>query len=605
MRHAMRFSLSRSWLPGIFALSMTVGAGCHGTVGSVTGGGASTGTPGSAGATGASSGMAGTTGSTGSGGTTQACATGTPTDPGLVVAPQRLVRLTFMELGNSLLSLFGATAGGAINAMFPTVITSGVDINTAFPPLDGNREGTVFTAAMWTSADQVAQAAGAYVFANFAAVTACTSATDACAQAWLNALAQKAYRRPLTPAEMTRFTALYTSFKGLGSGVQEATQYTVYAILSAPQFLYRSELGDSTNATAQGVPLTPYELATEVSFFLTESPPDATLLSAAADGSLTSASTLSANVTRLLGTQAAQDNLTNIMFVYYNMNLLDGAQVDTTNAKYAVYTTGIENAMYTEAQMFLKQVLWNGQLTDLLTTKTTFVNTDLANLIYKIPVPSGATQSNFVQATLGPTRAGLVTNSAFITQHARAASPNSLVPHGIKIKRSMLCLQTPPRPAALAAQIATAASMLPNQTAVQQVQYRASQTNCAPCHTHFDQYGLLLEGFDMIGRDQTVDNLGQPVVTATALPSELGGVMVQNAVDFANVLAGSPYFVNCMTESVMQYAMVDVNQNPVQLTGCPVQTVAAQFNAATNKTFTELVREVATATPMLMRVATN
>jgi len=590
MRYEKQFSLSKRWLPGILAVSMVVAAvGCNGAVG---------GTP----AAGTAGNGGPTTGAGGGAPPSQAC-TGAAADPGLVVAAQRLVRMTFLEVGNSLSSLLGATAGTAIAGMFPSVILSPVDINTAFPPLDGNREGTVFTPAMWTSMDQIASATADYVTTNFATVTGCTSATDSCAQTWLNGLAQKAYRRPLTSAEMTRFAALYTGFKNLGAAVPEATHYTVYAILSAPQFLYRSELGDATKATAQGVPLTPYELATAVSFFLTESPPDAMLLASAADGSLTTPSTLVTHVNRLLGTQAAKDNLTNIMFVYYRMNLLDSASVDA--GKYPVFTTGIENAMYTEAQKFLTQVLWNGTIPDLLTSKDTFVNTDLATSIYKIPVPAGATQSNFVKTTLGPTRAGIITNAAFIAQSSRAASPNSLVPHGLKIKGTMLCIQTPPPPDNLQALIAMARAMLPNQTAAQQTQYRADNAACAVCHSHFDQYGLLLEGFDMIGRDKTVDDLGQPVVTATTLPVELGGTMVQNAAEFATVMASNPGFMNCLTQSVMQYALVDVNQNPVQLTGCAVQTVAAKVNAASDRTFSELVRDVATATPMFMRVKTN
>jgi hypothetical protein len=569
----------------MLAASMAVAAGCQGRV-IEPGSGATT-----------------SSGSGGSGPPSQDCTTTLPTDPALVVAPQRLVRLTSQEIGNSLNSLFGATTGGAIAAMFTSVIPPAGSLSTAFPPLDANSEGTTIIPSQWQSLDQIASATGQYVNTNFAAVTGCASATDSCAQTWLNSLAQAAYKHPLSSDEMTRFTALYTNFKNLGAGVQEATQYTVYAILSAPQFLYRSELGDSSKATAQGVPLTPYELASELSFFLTENPPDAMLLSAAANGSLTNPSTFLTHVNRILATQPAKDNLTNIMFIYYKLSLLDFAAVSAD--KYPEFTTGLSNAMYTEAQMFLGQVLWNGQLTDLLTSKNTFVNTDLANIIYKIPVPAMATQSNFVAATLGPTRSGIITNAAFITQGARADSANSIVPHGLKIKSTFLCVPTPSPPANLQDLIAMAKAMLPNQTAVQQIQYRANTPACAACHGHFDQYGLLLEGFDMIGRDRTVDDLGQPVVTATTLPPELGSVMVQNAVDFSNVMSTNPGFVNCLTQSVMQYAMVDVNQNPVQLDGCAVQGVASKFNSASNKTFTELVRDVATATPMFMRVKTN
>ena len=74
-----------------------------------------------------------------------------------------------------------------------------------------------------------------------------------------------------------------------------------------------------------------------------------------------------------------------------------------------------------EARKFLDNALWNGNLTDLLLSRTAFLNTSLAANIYEVPVPAGATATSFVQTTLpADQRSGLLTNAAFLTARARS-----------------------------------------------------------------------------------------------------------------------------------------------------------------------------------------
>src|SRR4029077_10911849 len=96
-------------------------------------------------------------------------------------------------------------------------------------------------------------------------------------------------------AEQSRLTGLFSASRSqvaygfpITSTVEEATQNAVYGILMAPQMLWRTEVGDPSKAstTPAGVPLTDDELATLLAFTLTDAPPDATLLAAAAGGQL-------------------------------------------------------------------------------------------------------------------------------------------------------------------------------------------------------------------------------------------------------------------------------------------------------------------------------
>jgi hypothetical protein len=311
---------------------------------------------------------------------------------------------------SSIQSMFNS---GTLGSMEATTLMNkymiGDETQRTFPPLNSPREGVTIIPDRWTTLDQIAADVGGFVTTNFTTLTACPATpTDACATTYLNALAAKAYRRPLDANEQTRLTALYNSLKSsvvngitITSTIQEATQNVVYAIMGTPQFLYKSELGSKTAAastTPPGVLLTPYEVATQLAFFLTGAPPDQALLDAARAGNLTTDATLTTQVNRLLALQTVKDNLTTAMYTYYKLNLLPNVGIDAT--KFPQVNDALKDAMGTETQMFLNYALWSGNLVDLLTSRTTFLNSTLATTLYKVPVPTGATATAFVQTTL-------------------------------------------------------------------------------------------------------------------------------------------------------------------------------------------------------------
>ena len=161
-----------------------------------------------------------------------------------------------------------------------------------------------------------AQKVGEYVRDHFAAVTACPSpATDGCATSYLDALAGKAYRRALTADEQARFSALYDNLRAavvkdqaITLTVEEATGFAVQALLLSPQLLWRWEVGAETSSSPPGVFLTDAELASNLSFFLTDGPPDDALRADASAGTLRA--NLGAHVDRILATPAARHWLT-------------------------------------------------------------------------------------------------------------------------------------------------------------------------------------------------------------------------------------------------------------------------------------------------------
>ena len=274
--------------------SGTGGAGVIGTPGT---GGGTTGDPGSGG---------GAIGVAGGGGSAvvpvSPCAG--PTDLRMVVEQQRTRLLTSTQVLNMIRALTDDAEADAVVNEGILQVTS--DYQMRFPPARFEPIKSIPDSTTMSLFIFLARHVAKYVFDNFAVLTMCAApATDECATGYLITFAERAYRRPLEDLERSDLFARYTSAR-ISASVENSVRQVVEAILVAPPFLYRYELGDSTRASSAppGAPLKPYELASAISFFLTDGPPDQPLLDAARAGTLTP-ETVGPQVERLLLTGPA------------------------------------------------------------------------------------------------------------------------------------------------------------------------------------------------------------------------------------------------------------------------------------------------------------
>ena len=589
--------------PSTTLLALTIGVACLGCQRRELGGSGGAGVIGMQGAGGAAMGVPGSGGgpignpSGAAGAFVPPAPCAAPADPRMVIASPRTPLLTSNQLMSMIRALTDDIEADAVvaDAVFP--VTS--DFQRRFPPGRFERFKSVPDAAAMTYFVALARHVATYVFDNFGALTMCAApATDACATAYLATFAEKAYRRPLTGAEHLDLDGRYAGARTVVS-VEESVRQVVAAILVAPPFLYRSEVGDPAGASPglAAVRLTPYELASALSFFLTDGPPDQPLLDAARAGTLTP-ETVGPQVDRLLATPAARAWLTKLMETYFLLNQIPGVSVDRD--RFPEATGELFADMQTEAHLFLDFALWNGALTDLLTSRTTFVNSRLATTIYGIGPPPGATTTTFVPATLpAAERSGLLTNAGFLATRAHAVGV-ALMARSLTVQATMVGREIPILRDDAWPGEAEQRAMLDGQTAQQEVAYRASRTGCADCHVHFDPFGLALDRYDLIGRVRTVDEQGRATDGRATLPTELGGVTVDGAVNLAQVLAASQAFVQQLATALLEHAL-----NPelpperpslpgeAQRAACAVKGVVSRFQSRPARTFSGLLADVA------------
>ncbi|HWA75180.1 MAG TPA: DUF1592 domain-containing protein [Polyangiaceae bacterium] len=547
----------------------TAGAGKAGNNRSGGNGGAS-----SSGAANTGGSNAGSGGASGNGGSDAACD---------LPASKRLVRLSFSQISKSLHALFGDEFGKTVDTEF------GIGTESewrTFPPLASAREGSVIIEHHWADCDQIARKAGAYTLANLDAVAGCGAApSEACARAFVDSFTEKVFRRPPTSDELASMQQVYSEALTIGASIPEALATTVSALISSPQFLYRTEFGGDAS---KGGSLDSFELASQLSYFLTDAPPDAELLDAAASDSLATRAELSAQATRILETPAARANFTSAVHSYFGLDGLLTVVIDDP-----AFTSQLRDSAAREAESFIDGALWSGPLSNLLTSRKGYVNSALASVYGVTLPPPPAAPSVFVELELPSERTGLLTRTAFLASRSRPDNASNVIGRGLAINAALICETNPPFPDDPA--IVDIRPTGANLSAREQAEFRASQPLCSNCHDNFDAFGLALERYDGVGRYRSVDSQGRPIDPVVTLPPSLGGAVAKDAADMQAQIAQSPKFARCIAKNMLNWALME----PSSLTrdNCPAVELARAYTED-DGSMTALLRAVA-ASPLL------
>jgi hypothetical protein len=429
----------------------------------------------------------------------------------------------------------------------------------------------------------------------------CTGAaqTDACARKALGAFMERAYRRPVEAAELDGLMALpYAT--GKMTSFARGVQLAVEAVLQSGSTMYLKEVGPpastSPAATPTRVALDPFEVASQLSYFLLDSLPDGELYAAAKSGALAQPAEVERQVARLLTQPAAQQKLTDLVTGQYHLDdVLTATAVD--GSLQDVYTESLRLAFFQESQKLIDDVLWKNPRSylELFQGNKTFVNQELATKVYGIPFTG--TPGSFVLATLPDSRpsAGLLTHGSFLAGKSKA-NTGSVVKRGKSVRVNFMCLQSPPPPPTsdpvikmkLEEQVVSAKSE------AELAADRANDTTCKTCHATFDPLGLALNQFDRVGRF---------VATEPALASSINGVdiawrglNVEGAADLGKKMAGHASVPACIASSVLRFA----TRAPNETRDCAVRQAPETF-AAAGFTFTSLVKAASTSDLFLYR----
>lgn len=500
---------------------------------------------------------------------------GAPATPGAcqsMPAPQGLVMLTDIQFVNGIRAAIDDAALTADNLP----VEEQKDFSRKVLALNAS---LVFKRMDW------AEDAGASLAGRVPEVTGCSDGDVACAQGYLSGLAERAFRRTVTDEEVTDIMEVFAA--GAESSHELGVRLAVEAILASPSFFYRTEFGQvGADSTLQ---LTSVEMASALSYLLTDRPPDTELLADGISGALTDTARVSQHADRLLELESTRTNLTSTLMAAWSFGNLAGVTKDemlfpTFNA--------LRPRMYQETKLFLEDVLWtrNADVSEVLSSNTTFVDQLLAEH-YGVPFP-GSDPNEFVPVTLpAEQRAGLLTHASVMSARSRT-DKTSVVSRGIFVRGDLLCLDKIPFPdgdPALAPLISAQEEDVETSER-EKAAVRAADTTCGTCHSQFDPFGLPLEFYDPVGRyvaqgdDVSVDlsAIGQ---------LEPAAPVAADGVELALALAGAPQFRSCMTRHMMSYGL---GSDELKATSCEVQNAVASLPSSPDATtMTDILRAVA------------
>jgi mono/diheme cytochrome c family protein len=368
-----------------------------------------------------------------------------------------------------------------------------------------------------------------------------------CAKTILSSIARRAYRRPITDADLEAPMAFYGAARGVGD-FDTAIRDALPTILASPKFLYRAERSPAGLTPGSVHAIGDVELASRLSFFLIGRAPDDELLAAAERGTLSTPNVLEAQVRRLLADPRSESLVNNFAFQWLKMRALE--EIDPDPIIFPNFDDSLRAAFRREMELFVGSILRDDRgVLDLLTADHTFVNERLA-LHYGIPDVRG---DRFRRVTLtDPNRWGLLGKGAVLltTSYANRTAP---VLRGAWILENLL--GTPPSPPPPDVEAFPENKDGEKARSVREImeQHRA-KPSCNACHGVMDPLGFALENFDAIGEWRSEDRYAGTAIDASG--SLVDGTSVSGPADLRLALARRPeQFVQTLTERLMTYAL--------------------------------------------------
>ena len=368
-----------------------------------------------------------------------------------------------------------------------------------------------------------------------------------CAKTILSALARKAYRRPITNADLDAPIQFYSAARALGD-FDTAIRDALPTILASPKFLYRAERSPAGLAPGSIHAIGDVELASRLSFFLIGRAPDDELLTVAERRTLTTPTVLEAQVRRLLADPRSESLVTSFAFQWLKMRALE--EIDPDPIIFPNFDDSLRAAFRREMELFVDSILREDRpVLELLTANHTFVNERLA-LHYGIPDVRG---DRFRRVTLtDANRWGLLGKGAVLltTSYANRTAP---VLRGAWILENLL--GTPPSPPPPDVEAFQENKDGEKQRSVREImeQHRA-KPSCNACHGVMDPLGFSLENFDAIGEWRAEDRYAGTAIDASG--KLVDGTAVNSPADLRVALTRRPeQFVQTLTERLMTYAL--------------------------------------------------
>lgn len=397
-----------------------------------------------------------------------------PDQPG----PRQLRQLTRDE--------YAATVGDLLAIERPA--TDDLPVEPRVAGYDNNAAAAIVTSRHVDAYLAVADAAVRTALKTKSKWISCDLASAACRTSFVERFGRRAFRRPLKSDERARYEAMFAD-ELTGGVADEGVATVVTSMFVSPSFLYRSELG--AKAADGTYPLTPFELATALSYTFLGTSPDDALLDKAAKGELEAEATARS----MLADPRSRPQVSRFFGQWLDTSSLLSTNKDKTI--YPLFTDAVRVGLDAELRAFVDHVTFDSTHTfaELLSADYVFANDAVAGF-YGLPAPGSAAPTKIAG---GPDRGGILGLGAVLASHAHS-NESSPIKRGKWVRDRLLCQDLPPPPANANT---TPPGLDPTLTTRERFAKHTSDPACKSCHQFIDGVGFAFERYDGIGAHRT------------------------------------------------------------------------------------------------------
>lgn len=364
-----------------------------------------------------------------------------------------------------------------------------------------------------------------------------------CAEQFVREFGERAFRRPLTEAQVTRYAEHITSQPDFEAGLSVA----VRVMLSSPYFLYRSELGEDRGDGTYA--LTPWEMASAMSYLYWGTMPDDALFEAARRGQLSTPEQIEAQAERLLDDPRARPILGDFAEQWLGIEKI--ATKPKNQTMFPDFDEPLRRAMLDETRHFFTELALSpeGRFEDLFTADYSYVNDRLASH-YGIAGPGAELGRVEMPAER---RAGVLSQASVLAAYSHSDQTSPIL-RGLFVRTHLLCQEFPPPPA----NVGVVPDVDPNATTRERFAQHSTDPSCAGCHVLIDEVGFGFEHFDPVGRWRADEN-GEPIdasgelVDAKQIGLSDGGF--DELGELGRLLGESDRTRECMTRQVWRFGL--------------------------------------------------
>jgi hypothetical protein len=412
---------------------------------------------------------------------------------------------------------------------------------------------------------------------------------DACARRIISTLARRAFRRPVSTADVDPLMEFYASGRRNGTfddGIEKALR----RLLADPEFVYRREVAPAGVPAGGRYRISDLALASRLSFFLWSSIPDEELLTLAEQGRLREPAVLEKQVRRMVADPRATELIENFAGQWLNLRALE--TVAPNPGVYPDFDDNLRQAFRREVELLFSSIVREDRsVLDLLDADYTFVDERLARH-YGIPNVYG---SRFRRVTLGPDldmRRGLLGKGALmsVTSQATRTSPVTRGKRFLEIFLGVSPPDPPPNVPMIKPPPPDNTGNSKEPTMRERMAVHHASPSCASCHSLFEPIGIALENFDGVGAWRLKDE-GQPIDPTGVLANgtKIDGVASLRAL----LMQNSEQFVRVMTEKLLTYGL----GRGVEVEDMPLVRSIVRDAASSNYRFSTLVLGVVKSAP--------